>query len=101
MAWVLRRRHGSRKALPTACKAEHAHQNPSLCPAEHLATPEAQAEYISAALETGGPAFIADSLAMVARARGMAQLARDTGLRAARVCVKPCPANATRNSPRS
>lgn len=50
-------------------------------PAEHLGTPEAQAEYISAALETGDPAFIADSLGVVARARGMSQLARDTGLR--------------------
>jgi probable addiction module antidote protein len=50
-------------------------------PAEHLSTPEAQAEYISAALETGDPTFIADSLGIVARARGMSQLARDTGLR--------------------
>ena len=50
-------------------------------PAEHLGTSEAQAEYISAALETGDPAFIADSLGVVARARGMSQLARDTGLR--------------------
>lgn len=41
----------------------------------------AQAEYISAALETGDPAFIAGSLGVVARARGMSQLARDTGLR--------------------
>ena len=50
-------------------------------PAEHLGTPEAQAEYISAALETGDPAFIAGSLGVVARARGMSELARDTGLR--------------------
>jgi probable addiction module antidote protein len=50
-------------------------------PAEHLATPDAQAEYISSALETGDAAFIADSLGVVARARGMSQLARDTGLR--------------------
>jgi probable addiction module antidote protein len=50
-------------------------------PAEYLGTLEAQAEYISAALETGDPAFIADSLGVVARARGMSQLARDTGLR--------------------
>lgn len=50
-------------------------------PAEHLGTPEAQAEYISAALETGDAAFIADSLGVVARARSMSQLARDTGLR--------------------
>jgi probable addiction module antidote protein len=32
-------------------------------PTEHLGTPETQAEYISAALETGDPAFIADSSA--------------------------------------
>ncbi|HEY8587111.1 MAG TPA: addiction module antidote protein [Rhodanobacter sp.] len=50
-------------------------------PAEHLGSPEAQAEYISAALETGDPAFVADSLGVVARARGMSQLARDTGMR--------------------
>jgi len=50
-------------------------------PAEHLGTAVAQAEYISTALETGDPAFIADSLGVVARARGMSQLARDTGLR--------------------
>ncbi len=50
-------------------------------PAEHLGSPEAEAEYISAALESGDHAFIADSLGVVARARGMPQLARDTGLR--------------------
>lgn len=52
-----------------------------LDPAEHLGTLEAQAEYISAALEISDPAFIADSLGVVTRARGMSQLARDTGLR--------------------
>lgn len=50
-------------------------------PAEHLGSPDAQAEYLTAALETGDPSFIADSLGVVARARGMSQLARDTGLR--------------------
>ena len=50
-------------------------------PAEHLGSPEAQAEYLTAALETGDPSFIADSLGVVARAHGMSQLARDTGLR--------------------
>ncbi len=35
----------------------------------------------SAALEAGDPAFIADSLFVIARARDMSQLARDTGLR--------------------
>ena len=50
-------------------------------PAEHLGTPVAQAEYLTAALETGNPSFIIDSLSVVARAHGMSQLARDTGLR--------------------
>lgn len=50
-------------------------------PAEYVATPEAQTEYISAALETGDSAFIADSLGAVARARGMPQVVRDTGPR--------------------
>ena len=50
-------------------------------PAEHLGSPEAQAEYLTAALETGDPSFIADSLGVVARTHGMSQLARDTGLR--------------------
>lgn len=48
--------------------------------AELLDTPEAAAEYLKAAFETGDPAFIQDSLGMVARARGMTQLARETGL---------------------
>ena len=41
-------------------------------PAEFLATEEAQIEYVNAALETGEAAFIARSLAVVARARGIA-----------------------------
>ena len=50
-------------------------------PADHLGSPEAQAEYLTAAQKTGDPSFIADSLGVVARAHGMSQLARDTGLR--------------------
>jgi len=49
-------------------------------PADYLTTDEALAEYINAALETGDPAFIADSLGIVARAKGMAKVARQTGL---------------------
>lgn len=49
-------------------------------PAGYLTTDEALAEYISAALETGDHAFIADSLGMVARAKGMAKVARQAGL---------------------
>ena len=49
-------------------------------PADYLTTDEALAEYVSAALETGDPAFIADSLGIVARAKGMAKVARQAGL---------------------
>lgn len=39
-------------------------------PEESLTTPEAQEEFILAAVEDGNPAFVAQSLAVVARARG-------------------------------
>ena len=48
-------------------------------PAEFLETEEAQIEYVNAALETGEAAFIARSLAVVARARGIAGPAADAG----------------------
>ena len=48
-------------------------------PAEFLETEEAQIEYVNAALETGESAFIARSLAVVARARGIAGPAADAG----------------------
>jgi len=50
--------------------------------AEHLKTDEDIAAYIDAALEEAGEdtAFIAKALGTVARARGMTQLAKDTGL---------------------
>jgi len=50
-------------------------------PAKYLGSPVAQTEDLTAALETGNPSFIIDSLGVVARAHGMSQLARDTGLR--------------------
>ena len=46
-------------------------------PAEYLDTPEAVAEYLVAAFETGEQAVIADALGTVAKARGMTQLSRD------------------------
>jgi probable addiction module antidote protein len=49
-------------------------------PAEYLDTPEAVAEYLAAAFESGEHGVIADALGIVAKARGMSQLARDTGL---------------------
>ena len=50
--------------------------------AEHLRTEEDIALYFEACMEEAGddPAFIAKSLGVIARARGMSQLARDTGL---------------------
>lgn len=48
--------------------------------AEYLDTPELQAEYISAALETGDAAFVRDAVGIVARARGMGEIARAAGL---------------------
>ena len=50
--------------------------------AEHLKTEEEIRFYLEACLEEAGddPAFIVHALAVVARARNMSQLARDTGL---------------------
>jgi len=44
--------------------------------AEYLDTPERQAAYITAAFETGDPAFVRDAIGVVARARGMAAIAK-------------------------
>lgn len=49
-------------------------------PAEYLDSQEAMAEYMSAALESGDPAVIADALGVVARAKGMTQIAKESGL---------------------
>jgi probable addiction module antidote protein len=48
--------------------------------AEYLTTPEAQAEFITAALETGDAAYIRDAVGVVARARGMSEIAKAAGL---------------------
>lgn len=49
-------------------------------PAAYLDSEETIAAYMTEALETGDPVFITRSLGVVARARGMTQIARDTGL---------------------
>jgi probable addiction module antidote protein len=49
-------------------------------PANYLDNDAARAAYMTEALATNDPAFIADALGVVARARGMSQVARDTGL---------------------
>ncbi len=50
--------------------------------AEHLKTEEDMAMYLQACLEEAGDdaAFIAKALGNIARAKGMSQLSRDTGL---------------------
>ena len=49
-------------------------------PADHLGSPEAIAEYLTAAFEDGDPKLIASALGDVARARGMADVAKAAGL---------------------
>jgi probable addiction module antidote protein len=49
-------------------------------PAEFIDTPEAQAELLRDAFQTGDPTFIAIALGTVARARGMSAIARDAGV---------------------
>jgi len=48
--------------------------------ADYLDTAEARAEYMTAALETGDIEFIRDAVGVVARARGMGRIAKETGL---------------------
>ena len=50
--------------------------------ADHLRTPKEMAAYLEACLEEadGDAAFIAKALGDIARAKGMAQVARDAGL---------------------
>ena len=50
--------------------------------AEHLRTPEEMAAYLEACIEEadGDPLFIAKALGDIVRAKGMTQVARDTGL---------------------
>jgi probable addiction module antidote protein len=50
--------------------------------AEHLRTPEEMAAYLEASLEeaNGDAMYIAKALGDIARAKGMAQVARDAGL---------------------
>jgi probable addiction module antidote protein len=48
--------------------------------ADYLKTDEDIALYFEACLEENDPALIAHALGVIARAKGMSQLARDTGL---------------------
>src|SRR5580704_14251598 len=48
--------------------------------ADYLDTEDRQVAYISAALETGDADFVRDALGLVARARGMSEIAKIAGL---------------------
>ena len=48
--------------------------------ADYLDTEARQAGYIAAALESGDADFVRDALGLVARARGMGEIARGAGL---------------------
>jgi probable addiction module antidote protein len=48
--------------------------------AEYLATEEEMAAYLEAAFEEGEPALVVQALGTIAKARGMSQIARETGL---------------------
>jgi probable addiction module antidote protein len=48
--------------------------------AEHLKSDADMAAYLEAALEDGDPALVAAALGDIARAKGMSQIARETGL---------------------
>lgn len=49
--------------------------------AEYLETEEDMAAYLQAAFDEGEPALVIHALGNIARARGMSQIARQTGLR--------------------
>jgi probable addiction module antidote protein len=48
--------------------------------AEHLRTEQDMAAYLEAAIEDGDPSVIAAAVGDIARAKGMSQIARATGL---------------------
>ncbi|TPE44145.1 addiction module antidote protein [Amaricoccus solimangrovi] len=48
--------------------------------APYIDTPEAEAILLSDAFESGDATYIAHALGIVARARGLAQIARDAGI---------------------
>ena len=49
-------------------------------PAEYLEDSESIAAYLTDALESEDPTFVADALGVIARARGMSEVASKTGL---------------------
>lgn len=48
---------------------------------EFLGSAEAQAELLNDALESGNPAYVAHALGVIAKAMGMSEIARRTGIK--------------------
>ena len=48
--------------------------------ADYLTSPQAIADYLSEAFETGDESFVAEALGTVARAKGITGIANETGL---------------------
>jgi probable addiction module antidote protein len=48
--------------------------------AEHLTSPEAQAELLADAVESGNTGYLATALGTIARARGMTSVAKEAGV---------------------
>ena len=48
--------------------------------ARHLESPEDELDFLAAAIETGDRAYITHALGVVARARGMSQIASEAGV---------------------
>jgi probable addiction module antidote protein len=67
-------------AVPS-CTAASAPNAKPFDEAKYLSTPEAQADLLADAFETGDTGYIANALGIVARARGMSQVAREAGVR--------------------
>lgn len=55
-------------------------------PAEYLDDDKAIAVYLTEALETGESAYVAHALGVIARAKGMSEVARQTGLSRESLC---------------
>ena len=49
-------------------------------PSEYLGSPESQAELLADAFHTGDAGYIAHALGVVARARGMTEIAKEAGV---------------------
>jgi probable addiction module antidote protein len=61
-------------------KKVKASELPEFDPAEYLDSDEAVAEYLTAVLAENDPALLAAALGDIARARGMSDIAKSTGL---------------------